>query len=208
MNRMKFAVSLVILAACSSSSTTNTTIFISPEGGSEEHDAAIVDSAIGSEADGTTTMDGGTSDAAKAIQDEFADVGRYEGGAAPAEAVGQPGHGGVGDVTGTDCTSASCHRSGGAGVAFGFAGTVYRNSSLAPAGPGVEVRVNDAMGPIDRVFTDSNGNFWSLTKTAITPSCVTGARDATNSRTMQGATVAPGCNATNCHLGTLNPMLP
>ena len=86
---------------------------------------------------------------------------------------------------------------------FAFAGTVYYDADTRTRAAGVEVRVVDASGATSVVYTDVDGNFWRFGGPGtIAWPAHTGARDATDAPSMDGAITDGGCNRASCHDGT------
>ncbi len=102
---------------------------------------------------------------------------------------------------GNECLG--CHVSGGIATnkPWSVAGTVYtKRKGGTPAGPGIEVRINDANGnKIASVFTDSAGNF--ELDPATLPAIGTGHVGVRNAATksIMGSSPGGACNTAACH---------
>lgn len=216
MKTMKLVAGLLLVAACGSETTNNTTIIVSPEGGSGVDDggAAIApDGGVKSDGPADAGFADGSPDGS--VASPFVGEPSYLDGAAPQNAKGVaqhsviPGASATLDPSGSNCSATGvCHAVGG-NQPFLFSGTAYASTNN-PALPGTEVRVVGADGaPIGMAYTDADGNFWSVSGTWKAPAYV-GVRTSARTRVMVGSLDVAGgsCNAANCHLGGINPMIP
>jgi hypothetical protein len=95
---------------------------------------------------------------------------------------------------GRDCLS--CHDGSGEAPQFIFAGTLYDGSGNAVSG--AEIRVVDAAGKADSVYSASDGNFYERGSTAFAAPGHAGARDATTTNLMVSQVTNGGCNSCHC----------
>ena len=114
---------------------------------------------------------------------------------------------GVTPGKGQDCLS--CHKMGGSGPQFLFAGTLFQDMNGTTPAVDKEVRVRGNDGKAYSAHSDDNGNFWYLPGMgeALAFPAMAGARDATNTSLMNGALAAASCNASGCHDGTTQAYL-
>lgn len=96
---------------------------------------------------------------------------------------------------GQDCMT--CHKAGGTGTQFAFGGTVYQSATSTTGAPDVEVRVVDSTGKEQgTAHSDTDGNFWVVSTTALPSGALAGARNAASTQLMISAATG-ACN--NCH---------
>ena len=96
---------------------------------------------------------------------------------------------------GRDCMT--CHSAAGPATQFAFAGTAYTSAAGTTPAADVEVRVVDSAGKEQgSAHSDSDGNFWVPSTTALPSTAITGARNATTTVKMISNATAP-CNT--CH---------
>lgn len=103
---------------------------------------------------------------------------------------------------GQDCLS--CHKMGGAGPIFLFAGTVCADMACNTRAVDKEVRVRGSDGKAFAAHSDDDGNFWYEPGQgeALAFPAMPGARDGTNTSLMVGTITAASCNTGGCHDGT------
>jgi hypothetical protein len=108
---------------------------------------------------------------------------------------------GVTPGPGQDCLS--CHKMGGSGPQFLFAGTVCADMACNTRAVDKEVRVRGSDGKAFSAHSDDDGNFWYLPGTgeAISFPANSGARDGTNTALMTGTIAMGSCNSGGCHDG-------
>ncbi len=94
----------------------------------------------------------------------------------------------------------SCHKNGGPGPIFLFAGTVFKEEAGTNPAPGVEIRVRTNAGGARIVRSDGDGNFY-LKPAAGDPATPwqAGARNATVVQLMKDNVTDGNCNG--CHVG-------
>ena len=109
----------------------------------------------------------------------------------------------VGVTPGPDQDCLSCHKMGGSGPAFLFAGTLCADNMCNARAVDKEIRVRGSDGKAYRANSDNDGNFWYLPGTgeALAFPANSGARDGTNTALMVGTISAASCNAGGCHDG-------
>ncbi len=115
----------------------------------------------------------------------------------------------VGVTPGKDQDCLSCHKMGGAGPQFLFAGTIFQDVNGTTPAVDKEIRVRGSDGKAYSAHSDADGNFWYLPGTgeAIAFPAQPGARDATNTALMVGTLTASSCNAGGCHDGNTQAYL-
>jgi hypothetical protein len=100
------------------------------------------------------------------------------------------------------CLQSQCHGPGGEGPRFIAGGTVYEDIAGTMPAAQIEVRIRDANGDARIARTDMNGNFYfSAGNSTVDFPARTGARDATNARTMAAAIANGDCSSSSCHGG-------
>jgi len=109
---------------------------------------------------------------------------------------------GVTPGPGQDCLS--CHKMGGAGPEFLFAGTLCADQNCNTRAVDKEVRVRGNDGKAYAAHSDDDGNFWYLPGTgeSLAFPAMSGARDGTNTALMVGTITAASCNTGGCHDGS------
>jgi hypothetical protein len=169
--------------------------------------------------DGGTQGDGGDAGApdgaAEAAVDSgttttaFSGAGTYTATQPNTTAVQYHQNNGVGVTPGKNQDCLGCHKMGGSGKVFLFAGTVFQdqNGNTPAASEEVRVRGNDGKG--FSAHSDSDGNFWYEPGTgeSIAFNAQTGVRDGTNTVLMTGAISKASCNASGCHDGSTQAYL-
>jgi hypothetical protein len=108
---------------------------------------------------------------------------------------------GVTPGPGQDCLS--CHKMGGSGPQFLFAGTLCADQNCNAPAVDKEIRVRGSDGKAFSAHSDDDGNFWYLPGTgeALAFPAMSGARDGTNTALMVGTITAASCNTGGCHDG-------
>jgi hypothetical protein len=142
--------------------------------------------------------DGGVDEASTPLP-AFADAGPYVPDAGPLTLM--PQHNFAGNTPTTNPskqTCLDCHKVGGPGIAFVFAGSVFTDATGSTPAAGVEVRVRDPNGTYASVYSDAYGNFFDSNVSADFPA-KTGARNAANESLMTGDATG---NCNSCHNGT------
>lgn len=111
-------------------------------------------------------------------------------------------HSNGGNPAGQNCMD--CHVTGGAGPAWGIAGTVYTTTQGTVPVAQAEVRLVDAKGQeLARTYSDDKGNFWSTSILGGIPKgAMIGVRTATSTKLMTAALGAQdgGCQKAGCHV--------
>jgi hypothetical protein len=187
--------------------------------GQPNGDGGITPTDSGSGNDGQANSDGGggqdsgSGQDSGGGQDSGAPVNAFSGSGAYAS--NQPGtsaaqfhtNNGVGVTPGKGVDCLSCHKNGGSGAQFLFAGTLFQdqNGTMAAVNKEVRVRGNDGTGLIAN--SDANGNFWYKGTTAIVNPATAGARDANQTVLMSGSITIFSCNKGGCHDGTTQAYL-
>jgi len=95
----------------------------------------------------------------------------------------------------------TCHKPGGRGTPFLFAGTIFADKAASRGAADVEIRVMDAKGVATAVHTDADGNFWAKGTTPLSKPVKVGARNAQTAHVQRDATATGDCNS--CHTSTL-----
>lgn len=108
---------------------------------------------------------------------------------------------GVTPGPGQDCLS--CHKMGGSGPTFLFAGTLCADQNCNARAVDKEIRVRGSDAKAYSAHSDDDGNFWYLPGTgeAVAFPAMSGARDGTNSALMVGTVSMGSCNSGGCHDG-------
>ena len=127
----------------------------------------------------------------------------------PTSAVTNHNNDNVGITPGKNQDCLSCHKMGGAGPVFLFAGTVFQDMNGATPAVAKQICVlgNDAKSHC--AYSDTDGNFWyepGTNETLVFPA-QSGIRDGTNTELMTNSLSASSCNATGCHDGTTQAYL-
>jgi hypothetical protein len=164
--------------------------------------SAHKDASSGALADANASDDAADADQADAgpAPSAFTDASAFTPDAGPSTL--QPQHNFAGNNPTTNPAKQAClncHASGGAGVAFVYAGTVFTDATGTTPAAGVEVRVRTDNGTDAIVYTDANGNFFDRTE-AITFGAAAGVRTAAATQLMVNEAANGNCNS--CHNGT------
>jgi hypothetical protein len=93
----------------------------------------------------------------------------------------------------------TCHKPGGHGVSFLFAGTIFADKAATRGAPDIEIRVVDAKGVATSVHSDADGNFWAKGGSLAKPAKA-GARNASAMRVQRDSVSTGDCNS--CHAST------
>lgn len=127
----------------------------------------------------------------------------------PTRAVQYHQNGNVGVTPGKNQDCLSCHKMGGPGPVFLFAGTVFQDQNGTTPAAAKEIRVRGSDGKAFSTHSDSDGNFWyePAVGEAIAFPMQAGVRDATNTALMTTTQTASSCNASGCHDGTTQAYL-
>jgi hypothetical protein len=139
----------------------------------------------------------------------FTGAGAYTNTQPVTSAVTYHNNNNVGVTPGKNQDCLNCHKQGGAGVTFLFAGTIFQDQNGNTPATGVEVRVRGSDGKPFSSHSDSDGNFWYQPGTgeSIAFPAQSGARDGTNTVLMVANLTAASCNAGGCHDGTTQAYL-
>lgn len=115
----------------------------------------------------------------------------------------------VGITPGKNQDCLSCHKMGGAGPQFLFAGTIFQDMNGTTPASDVEVRVLGADNKGYSAHSDTDGNFWYLPgqNEAVAYPAYHGARNASTTVLMSETATASSCNASGCHDGTTQAYL-
>src|SRR5262249_30734217 len=125
--------------------------------GGSSGDTSSSGMASSSGASGTSGTDGGTSGTSGSmVIDAFTPAPAYAAGAANGTSNNASHPNGNQNPAGNNCLD--CHKNGGAGTPWVFAGTVYKDvAGAAAVGAGIEVRMVDSTGNEQaKVYTDAN----------------------------------------------------
>ena len=95
----------------------------------------------------------------------------------------------------------TCHKAGGRGAAFVFAGTIFADKAATRGAADVEIRVVDAKGVATTVHSDADGNFWAKGAPSLAKPARAGARNAQAVRVQRDPISTGDCNS--CHTTTL-----
>lgn len=165
----------------------------------------------GQSGDGTAPKpDGGAADSgnqpeagsdATAAATAFTGAGAYASQQPATSAAMTHSNKGVGVVPDKDAACLSCHKNGGSGTAFLFAGTAFLDKAGTMVAADHEIRVrSSADGTAYIAHSDADGNFWfKLAIPANFYPASTGLRDSAKSSLMTGAINGGDCNS--CHNG-------
>jgi hypothetical protein len=151
--------------------------------------------------DGGTGGDSSTGTDSGATTTAFTGAGAFASNKPATSAVTYHTNNNVGVTPGKGVDCLGCHKMGGAGPAFLFAGTLFQdmNGNTPAVDKEIRVRGNDAKAY--SAHSDDDGNFWYLPgvneTVAFPANC--GARDGTNTSLMNGTISAASCNT--CHDG-------
>lgn len=161
-------------------------------------------------ADGGTVGDGGKpgdggaggSDAgseAAAPSGAFTGAGAYASQQPAQTAAMYHNDNNVGVTPGKGTACLSCHKQGGSGTEFLFAGTIFQDKAGTMPAADVEVRVRGIDGSGFLSHSDADGNFWFKKgqNDNLQFPAQTGARDTAQTALMGGSLTATDCNG--CH---------
>jgi len=115
----------------------------------------------------------------------------------------------VGVTPGKNQDCLSCHKMGGAGPQFLFAGTIFQDMQGNTPAADIEVRVTGSDNKGYSAYSDTDGNFWYMPQAnqAIAYPAYDGARNANTTVLMTQTATASSCNASGCHDGTTQAYL-
>jgi hypothetical protein len=91
----------------------------------------------------------------------------------------------------------TCHRSGGRGTPFVYAGTAFADKAATRGAADIEIRVVDAKGNATTAHTDADGNFWVKGAAPLAKPARAGARNAQAVRVQRSSISSGDCNS--CH---------
>ncbi len=167
----------------------------SDSGGPKDGSSAGDSSSSGGDS-GSGTDSGGTTTA-------FTGAGGFTSNKPATSAVMYHNNNGVGVTPGPGVDCLSCHKMGGAGTQFLFAGSICADNACNTPAVDKEVRVRGSDGKAFSAHSDDDGNFWYVPGTgeAIAFQAQVGARDGTNTSLMNGKLSASSCNTGGCHDG-------
>ena len=169
------------------------------DGGPSNFDGSVPNTDGGNPADSGGPADSGTDSAVATTA--FTGAGAYASQQPATSAKMTHVNKGVGVVPAKDQACLTCHKNGGSGVEFLFAGTAFLDKAGTMAAADKEIRVrakSDGTGYISH--SDADGNFWfKLAAPANFYPANTGMRDGAKSSLMTGAINDGDCNA--CHNG-------
>jgi len=159
------------------------------------------DAAVDAPSDGGSDT-GGTTTA-------FSGDGTYTSTQPTTSAVTYHNNDNVGVTPGKDQDCLSCHKMGGAGPVFLFAGTVFSDTNGTTPAVAKEIRVRGTDGKAFSAHSDADGNFWYEpgTNESLAFPAQSGVRDGTNTALMVGAISAASCNTSGCHDGNTQAYL-
>lgn len=107
---------------------------------------------------------------------------------------------GVGVVPNQMQKCLDCHKQGGSGAVFLFAGTAFADMNAAAPAANKEIRVRTKSNGTGYIaHSDADGNFWFSANIAGAYPAQTGIRDGAKSLLMNGDIADGNCN--NCHDG-------
>ena len=163
--------------------------------------------------DAATAGDSGAKDGGDAGGDgssatnAFTGAGTFTSSQPATSAVDYHNNNAVGVTPGKDQDCLGCHKMGGAGTEFLFAGTIFQDNQGTTPAAGVEIRVRGSDGKAYSAHSDADGNFWYKPGTgeALAYPAQDGARNATQTALMVSTATASSCNAGGCHDGTTQP---
>jgi hypothetical protein len=152
--------------------------------------------------DGSSDSSGDSGDSSVAST-AFTGAGAFASNKPATSAVMYHNNNGVGVTPGPGVDCLSCHKMGGAGTQFLFAGTICADTACNTPAADKEVRVLGSDGKAFSAHSDDDGNFWYAPGQgeAIAFQAQTGARDGTNTTLMVGKLSASSCNTGGCHDG-------
>jgi hypothetical protein len=157
-----------------------------------------------------SSIEGGSKDSATdtgGTTTAFTGAGAFASNKPATSAVTYHTNNAVGVTPGPDQDCLSCHKMGGAGPTFLFAGTLCADKTCTARAVDKEIRVRGSDGKAYSAHSDDDGNFWYLPGTgeAIAFPANSGARDGTNTALMTGTITMSSCNTGGCHDGTTQP---
>ncbi|CAN5804275.1 hypothetical protein BH09MYX1_BH09MYX1_43830 [soil metagenome] len=107
---------------------------------------------------------------------------------------------GVGTVPNQMAACLDCHKNGGSGPEFLFAGSAFADMNAAAGAPNKEIRVRSKGNGTGYIaHSDADGNFWLKPGVAGYYPALSGIRDGAKTLTMSGDVTDGNCN--KCHDG-------
>jgi hypothetical protein len=182
------------------------------EAGTSGDDATVKPSDAGGDAV-VLPNDSGATDApsdAIATQNAFSgDNNPYAANPPPTTAATFHTQNNVGITPGKNQDCLSCHKMGGTGPQFLFAGTIFKDMTGTTPAADIEVRVLGSDNKGFSAYSDTDGNFWYLPgqNDALAYPANHGARDTATTVLMSETATASSCNANGCHDGTTQAYL-
>jgi cytochrome c553 len=170
------------------------------DGGQSNVDGSVkLDSGSPSDS-GNPPVDSGTDTSVATTA--FTGAGAYASQQPATSAAMSHSNKGVGVVPNKDAACLTCHKNGGNGPVFLFAGTAFLDKAGTMVAADKEIRVRSkADGTAYIAHSDADGNFWfKLAIPANFYPASTGIRDGAKSSLMTGAITAGDCNG--CHNGS------
>ncbi|HEY1955111.1 MAG TPA: hypothetical protein VGH28_05850 [Polyangiaceae bacterium] len=160
---------------------------------------------------GDAAKDGASSEAGDgaAVTTAFTGEGAFASNPPTLDSVTQHNNDMVGITPDKTQDCLSCHKMGGAGPEFLFAGSVSSDTAGNNPAAGVEIRVRGSDGKAFSAYSDAEGNFWYEPKAgeSLAFPAQAGVRDGTNTALQKSTLSASSCNAGGCHDGTTQAYL-
>ena len=175
------------------------------DAGPSNFDGSIPKTDSGTPADGGPPPGDAGADVAVAAT-AFTGAGAYASQQPATSAKTFHNNNGVGVVPNKDAACLTCHKSGGSGAVFLFAGSAFLDKAGTMVAADKEIRVRskaDGTGYI--AHSDADGNFWFKLTAANFYPATTGMRDSAKSSLMTAAITAGDCNG--CHDGAVTDVV-
>ncbi len=145
--------------------------------------------------------DGGMMDSGGSTN-AFTGAGAYMSGQPATSAVQQHMNNMVGVTPDKTQACLTCHKNGGAGVEFMFAGTIFTDQAGTMPAVNYEVRVRGSDGVGYIAHSDADGNFWFKKGMAnLQFPANAGGRNMSTMALMNGTITTGDCNDGGCHAG-------
>lgn len=176
------------------------------DGGSAFEGGPLGDASGDAKADGAPT-EGGTDSGTTTTA--FTGAGTYTATQPTTTAATYHNNNNVGVTPGKNQDCLGCHKMGGPGTTFLFAGTVFQDQNGTTPAVSKEIRMRGTDGKAFSAHSDTDGNFWYVPGTgeALAFPAQSGVRDGTNTALMTGDLTVTSCNASGCHDGTTQAYL-
>jgi hypothetical protein len=156
----------------------------------------------GPKPDGSSGMDSGGMMMDSGAVNAFTGAGAYMSGQPATSAKQQHTTNMVGVTPDKTQACLTCHKNGGAGVEFMFAGSIFTDQAGTMPAANYEVRVRGSDGVAYIAHSDADGNFWFKKGMAnLQFPANSGGRNMSATALMMGTITTGDCNDGGCHAG-------